>query len=137
MSAKPRTLSAAALARILKTLVKEPEYTVDLGDGFKAVQMAEKSGLIFEIKRGRDVHALADAPADELAEISAIIWARLGPFMSAQLGDDDLTPDELKEKPDPLAGTIDGLTPYELRDTPDALRESPEDPNDLTPDNLK
>lgn len=64
-------------------------------------------------------------PQAELAEISAILWAKYAPFLPDD--SDDLTPDELREKPDTAEG-LDALVP-------DALREKPEDPN-LEPDPL-
>lgn len=130
---KGRTFTAAELARILKTQAHEPDYTIDLGEGFKAVQMAEHSGLVFNIERNGHTHALAGADAAELAEISEILWAEFGPPMNTL--DDLLTPDELRDKPDPLAGTPEGLTPDALREMPDPAAGTIE--GLLTPDDLK
>jgi hypothetical protein len=49
---------------------------------------------------------------------------------------DDLTPEGLREVPDPLEGTPEGLTPLALRDVPDREDLEP-DPLGLTPDSLR
>ena len=117
MTARGRTLTAGELARLFKSQIHEPDFTIDLGENFRVIQMAAKSGLVFEIERNGKAHLLADAGAAELAEISAILWAKYGSFIGPAADDlDFLTPDELKEKPDEAEGTIDELVPDELRD---------------------
>jgi hypothetical protein len=119
-----RTFTAAELARLFKSQANEAnDFRFDLGGGLIAVQMAEHSGLVFQIERGGQAHALDKADAAELEEISAALWDRYAPFLGTLEDDiqDLLIPDELREPVDPLAGTVGGLIPAELREAPDPL----------------
>jgi len=131
-----RTFTAAELAQLFKRLAREPDFAVELAPGFRAVQMAEKSGLKFKIERNGTEQSLADSAAAELEEISGLLWDKIGAFLSSiedeltpdalkpEPDDPDLvpdplglTPDSLREKKDPLEGTVESLlTPMELRD---------------------
>jgi hypothetical protein len=125
-----RTFTPDEIARLFKSQAHEPDFIIDLGEGFKAIQQAAHSGLIFQIERNGKAHALADADAAELKEISGILWARFEPFINTP--DSDLTPDELKDKPD----DGDPLVPDELREKPDPANLEA-DPLGLTPDSLR
>jgi hypothetical protein len=114
-----RTFTADEIARLLKGQVQGPDFAFDVSENFRIVQMASKDGLTFTIERGSirngADHWLKDATLAELAEISAILWTRFGDqFLSDHR--DDLIPDWMKERPDPLAGTPQGLMPDYLRD---------------------
>jgi hypothetical protein len=125
-----RSFSADEIARLLKSQVGGDDESFELKAGLRAVHMAAHSGLVFQIEReGQTPHFLRDADAAELAEISGILWNRLGTQFVGQ-GDDDLTPDALNDEPD--AG--DPLIPDALRDVPDPLEGTPEG---LTPDSLR
>ena len=135
-----RTLTAAELARLFKAQVREPDFAIDLGGGIRAVQMASHDGLHFSIERGTIRNGadkyLADLSLAELAEISEILWARFAPFLPDDL-DEDLTPDTLKEEPDPVDLEPDplGLTPSLLREKKDPLAGTME--GLLTPKELR
>jgi hypothetical protein len=116
-----RTFTAAEIARLFKAQANEGNaYSVELGEGFRAVQQAAHSGLVFQIERNGAAHALADADAAELEEISGIIRARFEPFINMAGDtslDDLLMPDGLRDKPDDP-----NLEPDPLGLMPDALR---------------
>ena len=110
-----RVFTASEIARLLKGQVEGPDFVYVLGENFRAVQMASKDGLVFSIERGSIRNGadyyLKDASPAALAEISEILWTRLGPQFETSSVEDILTPDELKEPVDDLPVDESGLKP--------------------------
>jgi hypothetical protein len=115
-------LTAARIGEILDYLDVD---SVRIGNKITATRMATKDKIIFKIEhQGKQDYLLKDATPNDLAEISQALWNKLGPrFFSGEEAalDELLTPEELKEPVDALAGTLEELTPDQLREKKDPL----------------
>ena len=129
-----RTFTADEIARILNSLAGDDPF--DLGGGLMAVRMASKDKILFTLERDGQEHPLKDAAAAELAAISAVLWEKGKAFIPDDPAD-ELTPDDEKGKPDPLAVTVEGLLmPGELKKKPDPANLAP-DPLGLCPNEAR
>ena len=121
-----RTFTAKEILKLLSTQALNDDLGLNLGGGFIVKQTAaaykdpEHPSFMLE-HNGKYLGNLEDAGEETIKEISKILWDKYEPFITSI--DDELTPDALREKPEP-----ENLEPDPLGLTPDHLREIITDP---------